>query len=62
MPQSRKDLASGPIRLVDVLRQLPERELESLIARIKIRVDEAKPGELFTVIGSFVGAAFAPDK
>jgi hypothetical protein len=42
MPQSRKDLASGPIRLVDVLRQLPERELESLIARIKIRVDEAK--------------------
>lgn len=42
MPQSRKDSASGPIRLVDVLRQLPERELESLIVRTKIRIDEAK--------------------
>jgi len=31
-----------PIRLVDVLRQLPEAELGSLIARLKIRVDEAK--------------------
>jgi hypothetical protein len=30
------------IRLVDVLRKLPERELESLIERLKIRVDEAK--------------------
>jgi len=28
--------------LVDVLRQLPERELGSLIARLKIRIDEAK--------------------
>jgi hypothetical protein len=33
---------SAAIRLVDVLRQLPERELESLIERLKIRVDEAK--------------------
>lgn len=42
---SRKDQASpsmGAIRLVDVLRQLPERELGSLIARLKIRIDEAK--------------------
>jgi hypothetical protein len=31
-----------PIRLVDVLRQLPEAELSSLIARLKIKVDEAK--------------------
>src|SRR5690606_25405913 len=31
-----------PIRLVDVLRQLPERELESLITRLRIRIDEAK--------------------
>lgn len=30
------------IRLVDVLRVLPERELESLISRLKIRTDEAK--------------------
>jgi len=30
------------IRLVDLLRVLPERELESLIARLKIRTDEAK--------------------
>jgi hypothetical protein len=30
------------IRLVDVLRVLPDRELESLIARLKIRPDEAK--------------------
>jgi hypothetical protein len=30
------------IRLVDVLRQLPDRELESLIDRLKIKVDEAK--------------------
>jgi len=47
MSNSRRD--SGPterpgvaIRLVDVLRVLPERELESLIARLKIRTDEAK--------------------
>lgn len=33
---------SPAIRLVEVLRQLPERELQSLIARLKIRVDEAK--------------------
>jgi len=33
---------SRPIRLVDVLRQLPEAELGSLIRRLKIRVDEAK--------------------
>lgn len=45
---SRKDAATsgassmGAIRLVDVLRQLPERELGSLIARLKIRIDEAK--------------------
>ena len=42
---SRKDSESpsmGAIRLVDVLRQLPERELGSLIARLKIRIDEAK--------------------
>ncbi|MEO8901873.1 MAG: hypothetical protein ABI488_08405 [Polyangiaceae bacterium] len=42
---SRKDTESqitGAIRLVDVLRQLPERELGSLIARLKIRIDEAK--------------------
>jgi hypothetical protein len=42
MAASRKDNPSGPIRLVDVLRQLPEREIESLIGRLKIRVDEAK--------------------
>src|SRR6187549_621325 len=42
---SRKDQEStsaGAIRLVDVLRQMPERELGSLIARLKIRIDEAK--------------------
>ncbi|HYO96602.1 MAG TPA: hypothetical protein VER33_18945 [Polyangiaceae bacterium] len=33
---------SPAIRLVEVLRQLPDRELQSLIARLKIRVDEAK--------------------
>ena len=42
MPPSRKESPGGPIRLVDVLRQLPEREIESLIGRLKIRVDEAK--------------------
>ena len=47
MSSSRRD--SGPtekpgvaIRLVELLRVLPERELESLIARLKIRTDEAK--------------------
>jgi hypothetical protein len=30
------------VRLVDVLRQLPSRELESLIGRLKIKIDEAK--------------------
>src|SRR3954463_13260492 len=42
---SRKDQESvsmGAIRLIDVLRQLPEREIGSLIARLKIRIDEAK--------------------
>ncbi len=41
---SSKDTQPKPsaIRLVDVLRQLPDRELESLIDRLKIRVDEAK--------------------
>lgn len=41
---SSKDRNPTPcaIRLVDVLRQLPERELESLIERLKIKVDEAK--------------------
>lgn len=36
------DRPGAAIRLVDVLRVLPERELESLIARLKIRTDEAK--------------------
>ncbi len=31
-----------PIRLVELLRVLPERELEGLIARLKIRTDDAK--------------------
>src|SRR3954469_26025214 len=42
---SRKDQEStsvGAIRLVDVLRQLPERELGSLIAGLKIRIDQAR--------------------
>ncbi|HTU56847.1 MAG TPA: hypothetical protein VMF89_00410, partial [Polyangiales bacterium] len=41
---SSKDRSAAPtaIRLVEVLRQLPERELESLIERLKIKVDEAK--------------------
>jgi hypothetical protein len=34
--------SSAAIRLVDVLRQLPDRELDSLIERLKIKVDEAK--------------------
>jgi hypothetical protein len=32
----------GPLRLVDILRQLPERELENLIGRLGIHVDLAK--------------------
>lgn len=39
---TRARTRSSPIRLVDVLRQVPERELESLIGRLKIRVDQAK--------------------
>ncbi len=47
MSNSRRDSGQSErpgvaIRLVDVLRVLPERELESLIARLKIRTDEAK--------------------
>lgn len=47
MSNSRRDggqteRAGAPIRLVEVLRVLPERELESLISRLKIRTDEAK--------------------
>ena len=33
---------SPAMRLEDVLRQLPERELTSLIHRSRIRIDEAK--------------------
>ncbi|HEX9618715.1 MAG TPA: hypothetical protein VF989_01190 [Polyangiaceae bacterium] len=32
----------GPLKLVDVLRQLPEREIKSLIQRLGFRVDAAK--------------------
>lgn len=39
-PRERRGLRA--LRLEDVLRQLPERELESLISRLNIRVDEAK--------------------
>ncbi|HEY3493909.1 MAG TPA: hypothetical protein VGK73_04455 [Polyangiaceae bacterium] len=42
MPRPQAAPLSRPIRLVDVLRQLPEAELDSLIGRLKIRVDEAK--------------------
>jgi hypothetical protein len=42
MPRSSNPAPARPIRLVDVLRQLPEAELSSLIARLKIKVDEAK--------------------
>ncbi|HEX2875668.1 MAG TPA: hypothetical protein VHP33_30660 [Polyangiaceae bacterium] len=47
MSNSRRDGGQSDrpgvaIRLVDVLRVLPDRELESLIARLKIRTDEAK--------------------
>ncbi|HET7539902.1 MAG TPA: hypothetical protein VFK05_08520, partial [Polyangiaceae bacterium] len=40
--KDQESASAGAIRLVDVLRQLPERELGSLIARLKIRIDEAK--------------------
>jgi hypothetical protein len=44
MSASSKDRKENvlAIRLVEVLRQLPERELDSLIGRLKIKVDEAK--------------------
>jgi hypothetical protein len=42
MPRSDRSPPAMPTRLVDVLRLLPERELGSLVARLKIRVDEAK--------------------
>jgi hypothetical protein len=44
VPVNRRttNVSSGPIRLVDLLRQIPAQELESLIQRLKIRVDEAK--------------------
>jgi hypothetical protein len=44
VPANRRttNVSSGPIRLVDLLRQIPAQELESLIQRLKIRVDEAK--------------------
>lgn len=42
MPSSNRVHRSSAIRLVEVLRKLPEREIESLIGRLKIRVDEAK--------------------
>jgi hypothetical protein len=42
MSSKDRNPAPSAIRLVDVLRQLPDRELESLIERLKIRVDEAK--------------------
>jgi hypothetical protein len=42
---------SRPIRLVDVLRQLPEAELGSLITRLKIRVDEAKRIDVPSQVG-----------
>lgn len=37
-----KRKSSSAIRLLEVLRNLPERELESLIARLKIRIDGTK--------------------
>jgi hypothetical protein len=42
MSRSDRSPALPTTRLVDVLRQLPERELESLVLRLKIRIDEAK--------------------
>lgn len=44
VPSNRRttNVTSGPLRLVDLLRQIPAQELESLIHRLKIRVDEAK--------------------
>ncbi len=43
-PNSRRPpkIRPKPLRLEDVLRQLPERELDSLIARLRVRIDEAK--------------------
>lgn len=37
-----ESMRSRPLRLVDVLRQLPQRELESLVTRLRIRIDTAK--------------------
>jgi hypothetical protein len=42
MPRSTLPPPSRPLRLVDLLRQLPDSELESLIGRLKIKVDGAK--------------------
>jgi len=42
MPRTTLPPPSRPLRLVELLRQLPETELESLIGRLKIRVDGAK--------------------
>jgi hypothetical protein len=44
VPSNRRttNVTSGPLRLVDLLRQIPGQELESLIQRLKIRIDEAK--------------------
>lgn len=42
MARSTLPPPSRPLRLVDLLRQLPDSELESLIGRLKIRVDGAK--------------------
>jgi len=41
-PHKDRNPGASAIRLVDVLRQLPDREIESLVARLKIRVDETK--------------------
>ena len=42
MPRTTLPPPSRPLRLVELLRQLPETELESLIGRLKIKVDGAK--------------------
>lgn len=39
---SKSALSHYALRLADVLRQLPERELSSMIQRLEIAVDEAK--------------------
>lgn len=54
MPRSPQAPASRPIRLVDVLRQLPEAELDSLIARLKIKVDEAKRIDVPSQVARFL--------